>query len=112
MQRRPTCRVHASPKRQQIGRGNAVKAPQDPLAVPLENRIGSRENQEEMEIHHRHENSEKREWVNQERLGDDLRPVITSHESADRDDADGEEQLGRIVIGPLPEDPGPDGEDQ
>ena len=65
-----------------------------------------------MEIHHGHENSEKREWVNQQRLGDDLRPVITPHESADGDDADREEQLGRVVIGPLPEHPGPDGENQ
>ncbi len=112
LNRRPARRVHASPKGQQDKPRDAVEATQDPPSVPLEDRIGAREDQEEMQIDHRHENSEKREWVNQERLGDDLRPVIAPHEGADRHDADREKQLGRIVIGPLPEHPGPDGEDQ
>ncbi len=38
--------------------------------------------------------------------------MIAPHECADRDDAHREEQLGRLVVGPLPEHPGPDRKDQ
>ena len=115
---RPACndqppgRQHARPKAPADTSSRSRTARQDPAPVPLQNGIGPGKDQKEMEVDHRHEHREEREGVDQGGLGDDLGPVITSHEGADRDDADGKEQLRRVVIGPLPEDPRADGEDQ
>ena len=80
--------------------------------MPHQHRIRPGKDQKEVQIDHRHEHGEERERVDQARFGDDLGPVIAPHERADRDDADREEQLRRLVVGPLPEDPGTDREDQ
>ena len=94
------------------GRRDPVQGPEHPPSMPHQNRIGSRKDQEEMQVDHRHEDREQREQVDQARLGDDLGPVITPHERADRDDADAKNNFAESSFGPLPEDPRPDGEDQ
>ena len=80
--------------------------------MPQEDRVGTRKDQVEVEIHHRDEDGEHGEQIDQLALDDDLRPVIAPHEGADGDDAEHEEESGRFIVGPLPEDPGTDEEDQ
>src|SRR6516162_4936581 len=65
-----------------------------------------------MKIHYWYENGEQRERVNKQWLGDDLGPVISTHKGADRDNTNGKEQLGRVVVWAFPENARSDRKDQ